>query len=261
MRTWPIPIHNSGVRPTLFQPDNDPFTTHRQLAAARLLFQRQFHSTRSILYPVAMHVDALKVRKTAHFCMISDLLLKTFDAVLERPVRVKVRPRHSFLPRPLLSQNQTSRSPEQRTASGSGLPEGNVTARTATPILVANDASSRRVHTLLRSWISGRRLSGITSIVASVMGSRKQLNPRASWIQTEHAAGRVDLRHMEQPDTTKSMPRAIGSICRVFQIVPGHESLFPQVARPRFQGMRSPVVDIHVSSGRGNQGDAAQRRL
>jgi len=71
--------------------------------------------------------------------MISDLLLKqTFDAVLERPVRVKVRPRHSFLPRPLLSQNQTSRSPEQRAWPQARITEGNVTARTATPILAAN---------------------------------------------------------------------------------------------------------------------------
>jgi hypothetical protein len=39
------------------------------------------------------------------------------------------------------------------------------------------DASSRRVHRSPRSWISGRRLSGVTSIVASVMGSPKRRRP------------------------------------------------------------------------------------
>src|ERR1700730_12249770 len=39
------------------------------------------------------------------------------------------------------------------------------------------DASSRRVHTSPRSWISGRRLSGVTSIVASVLGSPKRRRP------------------------------------------------------------------------------------
>jgi hypothetical protein len=80
-----------------------------------------------------------------------------------------------------------------------------------------------------RSWISGPRLSDVTSIITSVMGSPKRRRP-ASWIQVEHAAGRIDLRHGN--DRTRRRYRARSDQStesdRAERI-----SLFRQVARPR----------------------------
>jgi len=44
--------------------------------------------------------------------------------------------------------------------------------------------------------MAGRRPSGVTSSVATVIGNLKRRRPALSGIQVEHAPDRVDLRHM-----------------------------------------------------------------
>src|SRR6202012_4407670 len=82
---------------------------------------------------------------------------------------------------------------------------------------------------------------------------------RASWIQVEHAVGRVDLRHMGMTghDDVDAARNRID--LQSLQIVQNVDRFSRKSHDLVLRVCNSPVVDIHVSSDRGNRGDATQR--
>jgi hypothetical protein len=90
-------------------------------------------------------------------------------------------------------------------------------------------------------------------------GQPEAPSARASWIQVEHAVDRVDLRHMGVAghDDVDAARDRIDLQC--FQIVKNVDRPFRKANELGLSVREGPVAGIHVSSDRGDRGNAAKR--
>lgn len=100
----------------------------------------------------------------------------------------------------------------------------------------------------------GRKPSGVISSVASVIGNLKRRRP-ALPIQIEHAADRLDLRHVRMAGDDDIDAERNGIDLQGLEIVHDEDGSVGKPHELGFGIFAGPVARVHVSSDRGDRRD------